>query len=48
MATHEASRPEPTPFQKFEALTRRILTTPKSELMKDGPKKSAKLMKKRK
>ena len=31
----------PTPFQRFEALTRRILTTPKSELVKDAPKGKA-------
>ena len=35
---------QPTEFQRFEALAKRILTTPKSELMKRAPKsKSAKL-----
>jgi len=24
--------PEPTPFQKFEALTRRVMSVPKSEI----------------
>ena len=40
MATQ--SHDGPTPFQKFEALMRRILTTPKADLMKDAPKKSSK------
>jgi hypothetical protein len=28
----EAQPAEPTPFQKFEALTRRIMSVPKSEI----------------
>jgi hypothetical protein len=28
-----------TDFQRFESLARRILTTPKAELMKDAPPK---------
>jgi len=31
-----------TPGQKFADLTRRILTTPKSELLKQAPKPAAK------
>lgn len=35
---------QPTEFQRFEALAKRILTTPKAELMKHAPKsKSGKL-----
>jgi hypothetical protein len=37
---------QPTDFQRFEALTRRILTTPKAELMKHVPKKTTKAKKK--
>ena len=37
------SQPNPpsdrSEYQRFEALTRRILTTPKAELMKHTPKK---------
>jgi hypothetical protein len=33
---------QPSEFDKFQSLARRILTTPKSELVKDTPKKSAK------
>jgi hypothetical protein len=33
-----ASPNQPTPYQNFEALTRRILTTPKAELEKNAPK----------
>jgi hypothetical protein len=32
----------PTEFQRFEALARRILTTSKAELMKHAPKKTTK------
>jgi hypothetical protein len=31
-----------TPFQKFQHLTRHILTTPKTELLKPGPKAAKK------
>jgi len=31
---------EPSPFEKFSDLARRILTTPKAELMKHAPKKT--------
>jgi len=34
-----------TPFQRFEALTRRILTTPKAELVKPSPKAASKSVK---
>ena len=39
-AAHAADQPEDkrTPFQKFQSLTQRILTMPKSELVKDAPK----------
>jgi hypothetical protein len=30
---------QPSDFDRFRDLTRRILTTPKSELVKDQPKK---------
>ena len=30
-----AAAPEPSPFEKFQALARRILTTPKAELVKE-------------
>jgi hypothetical protein len=40
---------QPTEFQRFEALAKRILTTPKAELMKHAPKsKSGKLAGKKK
>jgi hypothetical protein len=31
-----------TPFQKFQDLARRVLTTPKAEAMKHSPKQSKK------
>ena len=36
-----SSPKQPTAFQNFEALTRRILTTPKAELEKHAPKAKA-------
>jgi hypothetical protein len=33
---------EPTEFQRFQSLARRILTTPKAELLKHAPKKASK------
>ena len=38
-------RHEPSEFQRFEALARKILTTPKAELLKDAPKKASKARK---
>jgi hypothetical protein len=32
MESNPALKPEPTPFQKFDALTRRIMSVPKSEI----------------
>lgn len=34
-----AAKADTTPFQKFQALARHILTTPKSEVVKAGPKR---------
>jgi hypothetical protein len=33
---------QPTPFQRFQSLARRILTTPKAELVKGSKPKAAK------
>jgi hypothetical protein len=41
MASEPASRPSPD-FQRFQSLARRILTTPKAELVKGGKPKGAK------
>ena len=41
MSTGQQPHPDPdarTPFQKFQDLARRILTTPKAELMKGNGK----------
>jgi hypothetical protein len=38
----------PNEFQRFEALARRILTTPKAELMKNAPKKVTKMIRAKK
>ena len=49
MSTDATPRPpEPTAYQKFEALARRILTTPKAELVKDAPKRTKPPAKRRK
>ncbi len=37
-----------TDFDRFQSLARRILTTPKAELVKHAAKKPAKITKKRK
>jgi nitrogenase subunit NifH len=39
---------QPTEFDRFQSLARRILTTPKSEMPKESPKKIVKPAKKRK
>lgn len=39
---NESGGGEPTPFQRFEALVRRVLTTPKADLIKNEPKKVTK------
>jgi hypothetical protein len=32
MGAHPSAKPELTPFQKFEALTRRVMSVPKAEI----------------
>jgi len=34
MEANPSTKPEPTPFQKFEALTRRVMSVPKAEIDK--------------
>lgn len=40
-STGDTPRQRPTEFQRFESLTRRILTTPKAELVKQAAKAKA-------
>jgi hypothetical protein len=39
---------QPTEFDRFQSLAKRILTTPKAEMAKETPKKSVNPAKKRK
>jgi hypothetical protein len=41
----DMSNQQPTDYQRFEALTRRILTTPKAQLVKGTEKKPTKAAK---
>jgi hypothetical protein len=42
---NQSASNQPTEFQRFEALTRRILTTPKAQLVKEAEKKPTKAAK---